>query len=366
MSAVKQTFNPDYAVHPGAILEETLEARGLTKKDTASRCGISAKHLNQILHGKAPVLPDLAISLERVLGVAADLWTNLQCQYELHQARVGACRETEGASEWARRFPLAAMITRGWIPKPVERTDVVGALLRFFGVAHRDAWETWFKGMQIAYRKSSSFQSEPESVAAWLRQGEIMAQEVACQPFEAARFKMALDEIRKLTLKSPGEFESAMKKFCSDVGVVLVLLSELPKTRLSGATRWLTKDKALIMLSLRHKTNDHFWFSFFHEAGHILLHGKKMLFLDDVKQPESDLEGEADQFASTMLIAEKDYRAFIADTPSPTRVDISSFARRVGIAPGIAVGRLQHDEVIGFAAMNELKEHYELTETHQV
>jgi HTH-type transcriptional regulator/antitoxin HigA len=92
MSAVKQTFNPDYAVHPGAILEETLEARGLTKKDTASRCGISAKHLNRILHGKAPVLPDLAISLERVLGVAADLWTNLQCQYDLHQARVGACR----------------------------------------------------------------------------------------------------------------------------------------------------------------------------------------------------------------------------------------------------------------------------------
>ena len=85
-------FNPDYTVHPGAILQETLEARGLMKKDTASRCGISARHLNQILHGKAPVMPDLAISLERVLGVTADLWTNLQCQYDLHQTRVGACR----------------------------------------------------------------------------------------------------------------------------------------------------------------------------------------------------------------------------------------------------------------------------------
>jgi HTH-type transcriptional regulator/antitoxin HigA len=361
--SIQNRFNPDYAVHPGAILEETLEARGLTKKDTASRCGISAKHLNQILHGKAPVMPELAISLERVLGVAADLWTNLQCQYELHQARVGACRETDGASAWARRFPLATMVQRGWIPKPMERADEVGALLRFFGVAHRDAWETWFKGMQIAYRKSSSFQNEPESVAAWLRQGEIMAQAVGCQPFEAARFKMALDEIRKLTLKAPGEFERAMKRLCSDAGVVLVLLAELPKTRLSGATRWLTKDKALIMLSLRHKTNDHFWFSFFHEAGHILLHGKKMLFLDDVKQAESDLEGEADQFASSMLIAEKDYRAFIAGNRSPTGVDITAFADRIGIAPGVIVGRLQHDKVIGFAAMNELKEHYELSET---
>jgi len=193
-----------------------------------------------------------------------------------------------------------------------------------------------------------------------------MAQEVACQPFESARFRTALDEIRKLTLKTPSEFERAIKRLCSDAGVALVLLSELPKTRLSGATRWLNKDKALIMLSLRHRTNDHFWFSFFHEAGHILLHGKKMLFLDDVKQAESDLEAEANQFAANMLITDKDYRVFVASNPLPTGVDVSAFARRAGIAPGIAVGRLQHDKVIGFAAMNELKEHYELRDTPQV
>lgn len=360
--SMQNHFNPDYAVHPGEILEETLDARGLTRKDAASRCGISAKHLNQILRGKASVMPDLAISLERVLGVAADVWTTLQCQYELHQARAGAFRETEGAYEWVRRFPLAAMISRGWIPDPEERTDVVGALLQFFGVGHKDAWEVWFKGLQIAYRRSASFKSEPESVTAWLRKGELLAQEVECRPFEAARFKAALDEIRKLTLKTPGEFEGAMKGLCAEAGVALVLLAELPKTRLSGATRWLTKDKALIMLSLRHKTNDHFWFSFFHEAGHILLHGKKMLFLDDVKQAESEQEAEANQFAAGTLIAEKEYRAFIASRSLPTSADITAFAGRAGIAPGIVVGRLQHDKVIGFAEMNELKKHYELNE----
>ena len=364
--STQNQFMPDYAVHPGEILEETLNARGLTKKNTASRCGISAKHLNQILHGKAPVMPELAISLERVLGVAADVWTNLQCQYDLHHARAGASHETDGAYAWARRFPLAVMVKRGWIPKQIKQNDYAVALLRFFGIAHMDAWDSWFKGMQIAYRKSSSFQSQPESVAAWLRKGEIMAQEVVCQPFESARFRTALDEIRKLTLKSPREFDRAIKRLCSDAGVALVLLSELPKTRLSGAMRWLSKDKALIMLSLRHKTNDHFWFSFFHEAGHILLHGKKMLFLDDVKQTESELEAAANQFAAGMLIAEKDYRGFVASSQLPTRADISAFARRVGIAPGIAVGRLQHDKVIGFAAMNELKEHYELSDTPPV
>ena len=189
-----------------------------------------------------------------------------------------------------------------------------------------------------------------------------MAQDVVCQPFDSTRFRGALDEIRMLTLKTPNEFGPAMKRLCSEAGVALVFLGEIPKTRLSGATRWLNKDKALIMLSLRHKTNDHFWFSFFHEAGHILLHGKKMMFLDDVIQAGSDLEQEANQFAANMLIPDKAYRAFVANNRPLARASVSAFAATIGIAQGIIVGRLQHDKTIAFAALNELKDHFELQE----
>lgn len=358
--SIQNQFTPDYAVHPGEILKETLEARGSTKKDAAYRCGISAKHLNQILHGKAPIVPEVAISLERVLGVAADVWTNLQCQYDLTHARAAAASEVDGARAWMRRFPVTFMVKCGWIPKPANDTERINALLRFFGVAHIDTWDAWFKGMQVVYRKSSSFQSQPEAVSAWLRKGELMAQEIDCQPFDSAQFKAALDEIRKLTLKPPSEFEPAMKSLCAKAGVALVFLAEIPKTRLSGATRWLNKDKALIMLSLRHKTNDHFWFSFFHEAGHILLHGKKMLFLDDATPEENDLETEANQFAANQLIPDRDYRAFIANNRLIAQPVVSAFASQIGIAQGIVVGRLQHEKVIAFAAMNELKKHFAL------
>jgi Zn-dependent peptidase ImmA (M78 family) len=196
-----------------------------------------------------------------------------------------------------------------------------------------------------------------------LRRGEIIAQNIDCHPFDSAQFRGALNEIRMLTLKPPSEFGPAMKRFCSEAGVALVFLGEIPKTRLSGATRWLNKDKALIMLSLRHKTNDHFWFSFFHEAGHILLHGKKMMFLDDVIQAKSELEDEANQFAANMLIPDKAYKVFVANNRPPTRASVSTFAAAISITQGIIVGRLQHDKIIAFAALNELKERFELQET---
>jgi HTH-type transcriptional regulator / antitoxin HigA len=353
-------YTPDYAVHPGEVLEETLVARGFTRKDAAQRCGISSKHLNQILHGKAPVLPDLAVSLESVLGVSADLWTNLQCQYELHRARSDASESAGDATAWLKRFPLAEMIKRAWIPKPANKAEEVSALLRFFGVANKETWETWFKGIQAAYRRSASFRSQPESVSAWLRKGEIMAQEIACKPFDAPRFKAALGEVRKLTVKPPSVFEPEMKKLCEEAGVALVLLSELPGTRLSGAARWLNKDKALVMLSLRYKSNDHFWFSFFHEAGHICLHGKRMLFLDDEKYAESDLEREANDFAANALISEKDYGAFTAGQRRFSRGEVEAFARRIGVAPGVIVGRLQHDKLLPFKSMNKFKEKFTL------
>ncbi len=67
----------------------------------------------------------------------------------------------------------------------------------------------------------------------------------------------------------------------------IVPLQSLPVQLGSGAAYWLG-DKAVIQLSIRFRTNDHLCFSFFHELGHILLHGKKETFLDDFKGDLND------------------------------------------------------------------------------
>ncbi len=89
-------FAPDYAVHPGEILEEMLEASEMKKLDFAQQCGLPDKTVSQIINGKAHVTTDTAIQFERVLGVSAAVWNNLQSNYHLHHAHKGARNKLSG------------------------------------------------------------------------------------------------------------------------------------------------------------------------------------------------------------------------------------------------------------------------------
>ncbi|MFX0196097.1 MAG: HigA family addiction module antitoxin [Candidatus Hodarchaeota archaeon] len=338
-------YAPDYAVHPGEILEETLEARGIKKTEFAERSGLSLKTVSQIIHGNAPVTPETAIQFERVLGVSASIWNNLDAHYRLHTAKMVDRRRLEGKKEWAKKFPVAALVKQGLITKRRNRTEAVEELLDFFGVASVEAWKAQFERIAVAYRKSPAFKSSNESVAAWLRIGEIMAEEIITEPFDKRTFKNALKEIRSLTCEAPSIFDPRMRELCRKAGVALVFVAELPKTRLSGATRWLRPDKALIMLSLRHKRDDHFWFTFFHEAGHIWLHGKTSVFIDEEEMGTNNEENEANRFAANILIPEHKYKAFV-QRGRYFKKDILEFAQAIGICPGIVIGRLQHDSEI--------------------
>lgn len=354
-------FEPDYTVRPGEILEETLDARGIKKTEFAKRCMLSDKTISQIIGGKAPITPDTAIRFERILGVSAAVWNNLESNYRLHVAKVSSRQNLEGKISWAQKFPISELIKRGFIKRPINPIDSVEKLLNFFAVGSIEAWTDKFKEMEVNFRRSQSFKSSPESVATWLRIGEIRAEGIDTDPFDKSKFISALNEIRKLTYKRPNEFGPKMIQLCKEVGVAIVLISELPNIHLSGATKWLHKDKALIMLSLRHKSNDHFWFSFFHEAVHIIKHGKKQIFLDEVNMDLTEEEKEADQIAANMLVPDSIYREFIY-LRKFFRQDIINLAKKVGIAPGIVVGRLQHDGLIPYEWHNNLKRTFILNE----
>ncbi len=359
-------FTPDYAVHPGEILKESLEARKIKKRDLADRCGLSVKTVSQIINGKAPIEPETAIKLEHVLGVSAVVWNNLDASYRLFMAKQATEERMQRRIAWTKRFPVKELVKRGFIEKPENNVDAVNKLLDFFAVGSLTAWDSQFKEMGILFRESPSFDSAPESVAAWLKIGDIISQSIETAPYNRDKFVSALKKIRSLTNQPPSAFDPAMKKLCADSGVALVFVSELPGTHLSGATRWLHKDKALIMLSLRHKSDDHFWFSFFHESAHILLHGKKQLFLDEHNpgNASSEDEEEANRFAANTLVPEKEYNRFLKRKRF-YKDDIRSFSSDLGIAPGIIVGRLQHEKRIPFNWHNDLKIKFVLKESEE-
>ena len=358
----KNAFKPDYAIHPGEILGETLTAQEMKKSELAERTGISVKTISLIINCKERVTPETAIKLERVLGVSASLWYNLDSMYELYKAKQNSWKRLEDEISLAQKFPYKELIERGFINKPENDKELVESLLNFFSVASLKSIQDHYEKMIVTYRHSTSFNSDPLSLISWLRIGEILQSVQEVNHFDKDSFLAAIKNIRQLTNEQPSSFLHKMEKACRDSGVELVFVPEFKGTRVSGSSRWITKDKALIMQSLRHKREDHFWFTFFHEAIHILKHSKKKLYVEDIQEDSltDDEEKEANVLASNLLIPESAYKEFL-NRGSLSRISILNFAKRINISPGIIVGRLQRDKQIDYNHFNNLvqKFHFE-------
>lgn len=354
----KNEYLPDYAVKPGEILQDYLDERQMNQTDLSVRTGLSKKTINEIIQGKSPITPESAFKLELVLGRPAHFWNNLECQYQENRIRVKELERRKNRLDWLAKFPVKPMIKLGWIENSGDKLYQLDQILRFFGVASPEQWNTvWSERPAIAFRRNSKFEPFKESIAAWLRKGELEAEKKTCDPYDQKLFQKNLIEIRKLTQEpQPDKFCKPLLDVCRACGVIVLFTPELPKMQVCGATRWLGT-KAIIQLSLRYKSNDQLWFTFFHEAGHILKHGKKEIFLEGVEHSD-EKEEEANRFAREILIPSNEYQTFCRGWNRRSLDDIIQFSRKIDIAPGILVGRLQHDHLLAITHGNKLKIFY--------
>jgi addiction module HigA family antidote len=352
--ATANQYRPDYAVPPGWILEERLEAQGISHAEFARRCGRSPKLISDIIAGKAPLEPETALQFEKVLNVDARIWLGIEADYQLHRARQVEAGQAARSAAWLTAFPLKELVRREVVSKPSSDADAVAKLLSFFGVASVEAWRLKYGVASVAYRHSPSFMSDEAALATWIRLGELEAERQECADYNQARFKRRLAEIRRLTREPIAEALADARGFCNDSGVALAVVRPLPNTALSGAAWWLSPRKAVIQLSARHKTDDHLWFSLFHEAAHILLHSKKSVFVDGANDEVADLEAEANEWASNFLVPRPHWARFVAVFPRSERA-VRQFADEQGLAPGIIVGMLQHGGYLPWTHLNGLK-----------
>jgi addiction module HigA family antidote len=358
--SIHNQYLPDTVSPPGQTLQEVLEERGMSQAELAQRTGRPKKTINEIIRGKAALTPETAIQLERVLGTPASFWNNREQNYRDWLARQEERKSLAEYIPWMKKFPIKAMIKLGWIAERGDPINQLEELLHYLGVASPLQWQTMLLGTQ--WRQSPTFAADPAAVSAWLRQGEIQSAQIQCAPYEEARFREALCQIRELTTQPLDVFMTDLTRLCAQAGVAVLFVPEIPGTRTCGATRWLTSTKALIMLSLRYKTDDHLWFTFFHEAAHILLHGKREVFLehdDEVGEDVRAKEDEADRFSAEFLIPAEELRRFQPQGLHYSHDDILAFAQRIGIAPGIVVGRMQHEGLVPPQNFNRLKIHYQ-------
>lgn len=367
MIDTRWTYAPDIVSAPGETLQELLDERGITQKDLAARMGRPIKTINEIVKGKAKIVPDTAVELERTLGLPASFWNEREAHYRGYLASVDADRRASRWLGWLDLLPLKEMMDAGALPRlrltSGNRKALLDAALKFFGVASPNEWNKIYAQPQAAYRRTRKDQSDAGAIAAWLRLGELQAEQCDCETYDEQKFKDVITRIRALTVQPPEKFQPEMTRFCASAGVVLAFVPAIPRAHVSGAARWINR-RAVIQLSLYGKTNDRFWFTFFHEAGHILKHARDEVFLDELTSSERNdpLEKEADRFAADTLVP-PDAAASLSLLGSDS-ASVRAFATRIGIHPGIVVGRLQHEELIRFnSPLNNLKTSYRWIDT---
>lgn len=353
------SFEPDWVSAPGETIVELLNQSGLSVSDLALKLSQSENFIQALLGGSASLSHDVALALEHSIGGSAQFWMNREVQYRHDLAALQSAGPLMGPDEFLEALPTNEMISFGWISSTSSMAASVASCLAFFDVPNIGTWQSrYFESTAIAaFRSSPTFESKKGPVSAWLRWGEIQAARAICKPWNAEDFQKVLATIRKLTrLKDPASFLPRLQDICQRCGVAVVVAKAPTGCRASGAARFLSSRRAMILLSFRHLTDDHFWFSFFHEAAHLLLHDKTQVFIDGDEESALLQEQQANDFAADCLISGK--QRFILDSIPVNSRSIIRFALRVGVAPGIVVGQLQHAGRLKRNQLNSLKRRY--------
>lgn len=342
---------------PGDTIQETIDMMGMTQAELAERMGRPKEKVNDVIKGREPISTITAFQLEKVLGIPASFWLNREKEYRKELFELDEQAFYESCIGWLQNFPVPQMKKLECLPQIREKHTLVEAMLKFFGVATPDEWARIYvhEEISVAFRVSLANTQNPHAISAWLRMGELQAKKLNVTEFNKKSFKDVLFTVKELAYELPEDFANQLQKICAECGVAIVYTPNLKKAPISGATRWF-HNKPIIQLSGRFKTDDHFWFTFFHEAGHIVLHGKKDIFLENLEGTEidQDKEQEANDFAAKMLMNPIAFKSVINSFPLYEE-RIMELAEKFRIPPGVIVGRLQHLGHLNFKEFNSLK-----------
>lgn len=355
-----EVFEPCWAIPPGATIAAILSARSLSRESFANKLGESLEMVHRLLLGLEAIDDDLAERLSNCLGSSQAFWLARESQFRQDASRLRQSQALAEREAWVRQFPAREMASLGWIGNFRSTAQATEECLKLFGVSDVAAWKVRYAQANAvaAFRMSWSAATRPGAVTAWLRWAELIAERTPCEAWNPVAFEERLQNVRRLTWrKDPAAFLPTLRQLCAEVGVVVVVARTPSGCPASGATCFLSPKKAMMVLSFRYRSDDQFWFTFFHEAAHLLLHEPNALFLEDDSEVTSEEEREANEFAETVMIPSKyvkDLQTVCLDKDSIIRL-----ARKVGIAPGLIVGQLQYKKRIPNDRLNWLKRRYD-------
>jgi HTH-type transcriptional regulator / antitoxin HigA len=356
LEPARHEFIPDWFSKPADSLLGLMRRREVPLERVAEALDGGIETLRRLVRGTQAIDEALANSLSAVVGGSPTFWLKRQANYE--RALDHALERSLGElDDWLERVPAPESRSRGRLSQAQKALELRNRLT-FYGVNNLRAWHTRYGEVshQAQFRTSQAFPSNAASVSLWLRQGELEAALTPTKRWHPETLQALLGNILKLSrIRRPDRFLPKLRALGAQAGVAVVVVRAPENCKASGASRLVASDKAMVLLSFRHLSDDHFWFTLLHECAHLLLHGANP-FVDTDDTYLDHLEREANEFASACIIPPARWKDF-ADLRYD-RYSVMRFAVSLGIAPGLIVGQLQHRGAIPRNRLNFLKRHW--------
>ncbi len=340
------------ATPPGATIKEQLEDRGMSQKEFAARMGMSEKNISQLINGNVQLTNDTALKLEMVLGLPARFWNNLESIFREKLAKAQAENEMDQDKELAKRFPYPEMAKHRWVKETKDWTERVFELRAFFEVAQLECLRSPLVS-NIAFRKLGDGEKTDYALLAWEQKARLEARKEEVGPINLDKLEKIAPDFRGMTTQNIEDFADVLKSRLAECGVALVIVPHIGGSFLHGASFYDGK-KIVIGVTMRGKDADRFWFSLYHEIGHVIL--------GHISNPEGACEEDelrADRYAQDTLINPESYVGFVAENNFEESA-ICNFAEQIGVDAGIVLGRLQKYGIVRFNQYGNLKRKYEL------
>ena len=353
-----EMFTRDWFSKPGDSIRHLMYQKGVSAQDLAGQLDGDIAVVRGILDGTIAINCERAHILSNILGGTETFWLRRQGHYENALAEAVRHVAANEAQIWLEKVLLPGPKPRGR-PTETVRNNELRKRMVFYGVSSMEAWSLRYGRLrdETKFRTSPTYSSLDAALALWLRQGELEADLVATQRWDPHKLRASIVDIRNLTrIARPDRFIPKLRGICAKAGVALVVVRAPRGCRVSGASRLVSPDKAMILVSFRYRTDDHFWFTLFHEMGHLLLHNGRTFVDDEQTDADDDYEWQANEFARSCIIPtlrESEFEGLSADRDSVLRFSIS-----IGIAPGLTVGQMQHGKMIGYERLNSLKRNW--------
>ena len=294
------TYQPKRINHPGSVLAEKLQELNIGSKEFALRTGKPEKTISALLNEKSNITADMAILFEIAVGIPSNYWLKHQMAFDIYVAEQKIADKHSKDVTWLNNFPIRELTKLGHVITHEATTSQLTELLRFFGFSDINAWENYYFKQKLKVNFSISLleYQNPYILATWLRIGELQASNSNTTVYNVKKFKTLLQYISKHRLQIS---YTQLQEHCIKSGVKVVYTAPINNLAVKGSMRWIN-NSPLIQIAVDFNSAE-FWPTFFHEAAHILLHGKKEIFLEQLNNTshKSAKEKEAMDLAQEYL-----------------------------------------------------------------